>query len=75
MDPPTLLGAAFRSRDVSKARELAERIDEKGVDGWKLGATIADLQDAVDRAGETREGQALRKVCEELKDLLEEVSR
>jgi len=70
---PTLLGAAFRSRDLSKAQELAERIDEEGVDSWKLEATIADLEDAVQRASDTPEGPALEGICRDLKELLVEV--
>ncbi len=71
---PTLLGAAFRSRDVSKARELAKRIDEEGVDAWRLDSTIVDLEDAVHLAAGTPEGQALQRVCEDLTALLAEVS-
>ena len=71
---PTLLGAAFRSRDVSKAQELAERIDEEGVDAWKLNTTITDLKDAVHRAAGTPEGQTLQRICEDLKAFLAEVS-
>ncbi len=68
------MGAAFRSRDANKARELAERIDEEGVDAWKLDSTIADLADAVHRAVGTPEDQALDTIFEDLKALLAEVS-
>ncbi len=70
---PTLLGAAFRSRDVKKARELARRIEEEGVDTWKLDSTISDLEDAVRRAAGTPEGNVLQTVCDDLKELLDEV--
>lgn len=71
---PTLLGAAFRSRDVSKARELSRRIDDEGVDAWKLESTISDLEDAVERAAGTPAGAELGKICEDLKEQLHEIS-
>ncbi len=71
----TLLGAAFRSRDVGKAQELARRIYKEGVEAWKLDATIADLKDAVQRAVGTPEGAALERVCGDLEELLDEVNR
>jgi len=70
---PTLLGAAFRSRDVGKARELSKRIDEEGVDAWKLDSTISDLEDAAMRAAATPEGAALKDICEDLRELLSEL--
>ena len=71
---PTLLGAAFRSRDVSKARDLAKRIDKEGAAAWQLDSMIADLEDAVERAANTPDGPPLRDVCEDLKELLAEVA-
>ena len=53
---PTLLGAAFRSRDVEKANELADRIADEGGAAWKLKSTLGDLRTAVQQA----EGQASR---------------
>ncbi len=69
---PTLLGAAFRSRDVRKARDLADRVEDEGIDTWKLDSTIDDLEDAVRRAADTPEGQELGEICEDLKALLPE---
>lgn len=47
---PTLLGAAFRARDVEKASELADRVEEEGGAAWKLESTLADLRTAVSQA-------------------------
>ncbi|MEQ1912001.1 MAG: TRAFs-binding domain-containing protein [Vicinamibacterales bacterium] len=53
---PTLLGSAFRARDVEKANDLADRIEEEGGAAWKLKSTLADLRTAVQQA----EGHASR---------------
>ena len=47
---PTLLGAAFRARDVERASELADQVEEEGAAIWKLDATMADLELAVRQA-------------------------
>ena len=47
---PTLLGAAFRARDVEKALELASQVEEEGGAAWKLAATMGDLEVAVRQA-------------------------
>lgn len=44
---PTLLGAAFDAADLSKARELSNKIHNEGVIGWKLETTLNDLEHSV----------------------------
>ena len=46
----TLLGAAFRARDVAKAQELADLVEQEGAAMWKLGSTLTDLALAVQQA-------------------------
>lgn len=46
---PTLLGAAFRSGDVDKADELADRIETDGLPKWNLATTLSDLRDIVEQ--------------------------
>jgi tetratricopeptide (TPR) repeat protein len=47
---PTLLGAAFRSRDIARAAEIADLIELEGSSVWKLEALLADLETAVQQA-------------------------
>jgi len=65
----TLLGAAFRERDVAKAEELAYQVEEEGGVGWKLESTLADLQRAVDQTSEPEKQNSLREICNRLKRL------
>jgi hypothetical protein len=44
---PTLLGAAFHSGDLEKARHLVEQVSREPTP-WKLASTLADLTDAVE---------------------------
>jgi hypothetical protein len=47
---PTLLGAAFRARDLERASDLTERVELEGGVGWQLESTLVDLATAVDQA-------------------------
>jgi hypothetical protein len=47
---PTLLGTAFRARDVQKAEELADQVEEEGAVAWKLESTLSDLTTSVEQA-------------------------
>ncbi len=67
---PTLLGAAFRSGDEDKARELTELVGMEGPAAWKLRSTIDDLKEAVDRLGDAEAVPVLRAVLEDLESLL-----
>lgn len=69
---PTLLGAAFRARDVRKAEDLAMRILDEGAANWKLETAIADLEEAVRQAAEMPEAETLTEICDDLKTLLPE---
>ncbi|MEM7429815.1 MAG: TRAFs-binding domain-containing protein, partial [Pseudomonadota bacterium] len=68
---PTLLGAAFRSRDVRKARELAAQIDREDPANWKLQSTIGDLRQAVAQASGTTEADAFAQILAGLEELIE----
>jgi len=63
---PTLLGAAFRARDVQKAEELADQVEEEGAATWKLASTLADLQLAVQQASRHNTYQDLQVIYERL---------
>ena len=67
---PTLLGAAFRSGDVSKAKELARRIDTDGISAWKLQTTLDDIETTMQRALSSKKGQLLHDIYDDLKELL-----
>ena len=69
---PTLLGAAFRSHDLGTARKLADRVEDEGIESWKLDSTIDDLEDSVQHAADTPEGRELAAICADLQSLLEE---
>lgn len=47
---PTLLGAAFRARDIEKASDFADHVADEGGAAWKLASTLADLRTAVQQA-------------------------
>jgi hypothetical protein len=44
---PTLMGAAFDTGEVARARDLVEQIREEGVVRWNLKTTIDDLSDSL----------------------------
>jgi len=63
---PTLLGAAFRARDVEKAAELAEQVEDEGGAAWKLASTLADLQLAVQQAAGDERHDEIEAIYERL---------
>jgi hypothetical protein len=69
---PTLLGAAFRSGDIDKADELADRIETDGLPRWNLAATLADLADIVKQCDDENVRNKLDKILERLNAILEE---
>jgi hypothetical protein len=68
---PTLLGAAFRAKDVQKAEELAAQVEEEGVAAWKLKTSLADLQLQLEQALGHESHDALVEIYERLKQLTE----
>jgi hypothetical protein len=66
---PTLLGAAFRARDVEKANDLADRIADEGGAAWKLKSTLADLRTAVQQAAGHASRDDLAAILERLEAL------
>ena len=69
---PTLLGAGFRSGDVSKVKELAKRIEIDGISTWKLESTIEDIGSTVQRTMKSKDGHRLSDIYNDLKELLTE---
>ena len=67
---PTLLGAAFRSGDIEKAEEFAERIQLEGAASWQLKTTLEDLKEAVRQTEDAEVRGSLEDVVEELKELV-----
>jgi tetratricopeptide (TPR) repeat protein len=67
---PTLLGAAFDSGDVEKARSLADELRDEGAAEWKLATTLSDLEDAVALHPDGETKSQLTTLLGELKALL-----
>lgn len=44
---PTLLGTAFRSGNLDKAEEMADRIEVEGTPTWSLATTLKDLDESI----------------------------
>lgn len=63
---PTLLGAAFRARDVEKADELAGKVEEEGAALWKLKSMLDDLRLAVEQASGHEAQPKLQAILERL---------
>mgnify|MGYP001828209830 CR=1 FL=1 len=73
LDPwlrPTLLGAAFRTGDLDKAQELAERVALEGAAQWHLVSTLNDLADAVKQTKDDEAREALQAIYDELAALV-----
>ncbi len=69
---PTLLGAAFRSGDVDKADELADRLEGDGLPKWNLASTLNDLADIVEQTVDETRRSDLQEIIERLNTILEE---
>ncbi len=67
----TLLGAAFRAGDLSKAEQLAEQVEEDCGAGWKLETSLKDLQQTIEQTADPEKQSALRDICTRLKKLKE----
>lgn len=63
---PTLLGAAFRARDIDKALDLADQVEDEGGAAWKLASTLADLELAVQQAAGDERHDDLQAIYERL---------
>ena len=68
---PTLLGAAFRARDVQKAEELAAQIEDEGAVAWKLESSLSDLRTEVQASEGHDSHDALAGIYERLEQLTE----
>jgi hypothetical protein len=68
---PTLLGAAFRARDVEKAEALAEQVEDEGGAAWKLRSTLDDMRGAVRLAAGHDSHDRLAALVERLAPLAE----
>jgi len=67
---PTLLGAAFRSRDIAMARKLARRIRKEDPAVWHLKATLADIDGVLETIADAPEHGALSTIRDQLRALL-----
>jgi hypothetical protein len=67
---PTLLGAAFDSRDPDKAEELAQEVMTEGATRWKLKTTMDSLEASVTQVKDEAARTRLEAVNAELKLLL-----
>lgn len=63
---PTLLGAALRAGDVTKAEDLATQVEAEGGAAWKLEATLADARVAVTQIADADTRASLQAVIERL---------
>lgn len=69
---PTLLGAAFRTGDIDKANELADRIEIDGLPRWNLATTLTDLTKIVKQCDDENVRIEFGKILERLDAILEE---
>ena len=69
---PTLLGAAFRSGNVDKADELADRVETNGLPDWNLHSTLDDLKEIVTQTCDDSVRTELQEIFERLRSIIEE---
>ncbi len=67
---PTLLVAAFRSRDLPKVNELALWVANQGSAAWQLNSILGDINDAIENIEDITAKTALGKVRDELAALV-----
>ncbi len=68
---PTLLGAAFRSGDITRATLLTRDVEREGPAAWKLATTLGDLRDATSQTEDEPRRLKLDALCTRLARLLE----
>jgi hypothetical protein len=66
---PALLGAAFRSQDVLKVRQLAVEVARQGAAAWQLDSTLDDIADTIEGVAHESIKAALGKVRDQLKNI------
>ncbi len=62
----TLLGAAFRSRDVNCVNELAIEVYKQNPAEWKLDSMLGDINDTINHIEDEETREALSKVRDKL---------
>jgi hypothetical protein len=67
----TLLGAAFDSGDVEKARALLPDIRKEGAVAWQLESTLKDLAVSLDLQHDPEVKRGLGEILEELREMVE----
>lgn len=67
---PSLLVSAFIAQEPDKAAELAERVADEGIAGWKLDTVLDDLRDAVTLVKDAAVLARLSEVLGELESLV-----
>ncbi len=69
----TLLGAAFRSQDITLLRKLAIQMNKQGVTAWELETSLDDIDDALYHVKDPTLKSSLTKVRDYLNKLVEKV--
>ncbi len=67
---PTLLGAAFRSQDITLVRKLALKVGKLGVSAWELETSLDDIDDALYHVKDPTLKSSLTKVRDDLYELV-----
>ncbi len=67
---PTLLVAAFLSKDLQKVKELALAVAKQGTIAWELDSALSDIADALEFIDDENAKPALAKVRDQLADLV-----
>lgn len=68
---PTLLGAAFDSGDVKRARELVKQVRRDGIATWKMMTTLTDIDLSVEQTVDAATRTALAALRDELMTLVQ----
>ena len=67
----TLLGAAFRSENIKKVKQLARDVAKQGPADWELNSILEDIGNAIDNVTNKKLKQELDKIRNQLVGLLE----
>ncbi len=70
---PTLLGAAFRSQDITLVRKLALKVGKQGAATWELKTSLDDIDDALYHVKDPTLKSSLTKVRDDLQKLAEKI--
>lgn len=68
---PTLLGAAFRARDLPRVQKLAQEVARQGAAVWELESTLSDIVQTVEAVEDAAIKAQLARVRDQLAKLVE----